>query len=189
MKGSLTHEDYLKLYNEDQLYSQTFDIKQIQPSSFDLSLSNECYEIKYSFLSPNTKVREKLDNLIVKKISLDKPYTFEINKTYIVKLNERLKLKNDIFGHCNPKSSTGRLDIFCRTVVDYTDEYEKIPINYKGEIYLEITSRSFNIEFQKGDILNQLRLVCKNHIYLNDTKLINLNLKFPIPVRIRNRHA
>ena len=177
MKGSLTHEDYLKLYNEDQLYSQTFDIKQIQPSSFDLSLSNECYEIKYSFLSTNTKVREKLDNLIVKKISLDKPYTFEINKTYIVKLNERLKLKNDIFGHCNPKSSTGRLDIFCRTIVDYADEYEKIPKNYNGEIFLEITPRSFNINFRKGDNLNQLRLVYTEHDYISDDKLKEINSK------------
>ena len=130
MKGSLTNKDYLKIFNENQIYSKTFDIKQIQPSSLDLSLSNECYEIKYSFLSPKMKVREKLDNLIIKKINLENSYTFEINKTYIVKLNEKLKLKNNIFGHCNPKSSTGRLDIFCRVIVDYADEYEKIPLNY-----------------------------------------------------------
>ena len=55
------------------------------------------------------------------------------------------------FGKCNPKSSTGRLDIFCRTVLDFSDEYEKIPKNYNGEIFLEITSRSFNIKFKSGD--------------------------------------
>ena len=90
MKGSLTHEDYLKLYNEDQLYSQTFDIKQIQPSSFDLSLSNECYEIKYSFLSPNIKVREKLDNLIVKKISFIRRLK-KNSKTLIVGVTYKVK--------------------------------------------------------------------------------------------------
>ena len=87
-----------------------------------------------------------------------------------------LILKNNIFGHCNPKSSTGRLDIFCRTLVDYAEEYEKIPKNYKGEIFLEITSRSFDVSF-KNNSLNQLRLVNKNHNYLTDKQLINLNKK------------
>ncbi len=171
MIGSLTFTDYLKLYNKKIITSNVFKKKQIQPSSLDLSLSNECYEIKYSFLSPNSKVRDKLESLIVKKINLNKKFLFEINKTYLVKLNEKLNLINNIFGHCNPKSSTGRVDIFCRTVVDYTDEYEKIPKNYKGEIFLEITPRSFNTKLQKGDQLNQLRLVFDKHNYLSDSQL------------------
>ena len=180
MIGSLVYQDYVNLIKNKNIISNHFKKLQIQPSSIDLSLSSECYEINYSFLSPNTNVREKIKKYSVKKINLEKKYLFKTNKTYLVKLNEKLYLKNNIFGHCNPKSSTGRLDIFCRTIVDYTDEYEKIPINYKGEIFLEITSRSFNIEFQKGDILNQLRLVYKNHLYLNDIKLNNLNLIKPI---------
>ena len=51
-------------------------------------------------------------------------------------------MNNSITGHCNPKSSTGRLNIFCRTILDYCDEYEKIPKNYNGEMFLEITTRS-----------------------------------------------
>jgi Deoxycytidine deaminase len=133
MIGSLTYDDYIKLFQKKEIESYDLNKNQIQPSSLDLSLSKECYEIKYSFLSPRSKVRDKLEDLIVKKINLENKSTFEINKTYLVKLNEKLKLSNNIFGHCNPKSSTGRLDIFCRTIVDYTDEYEKIPKNYKGE--------------------------------------------------------
>ena len=125
MIGSLVYSDYLKLFKQKQILSNFFDLKQIQPSSLDLSLSDECYEIKYSFLSPNTKVRDKMKDLIIKKIDLNNQFTFEINKTYIVKLNEKLKLKNNIFGHCNPKSSTGRLDIFCRTIVDYSWLYNR----------------------------------------------------------------
>merc|ERR1711991_1135261 len=71
--------------------------------------------------------------------------------------------------------STGRLDIFCRTLVDYAEEYEKIPKNYKGEIFLEITSRSFDVSFKKNNCLNQLRPVNKKHNYLTDKQLINLN--------------
>ena len=176
MKGSLTYSDYINLYNNKSITADNFSNDQIQPSSLDLTLSDECYEIEYSFLCPKSKVRDKLKKLIVKKIDLNNQYTFEINKTYIVKLNEKLNLKNNIFGHCNPKSSTGRLDIFCRTIVDFTDEYEKIPMNYNGEIFLEITSRSFNIKFQSGCKLNQLRLVYEKHTYIYDEELKELNI-------------
>ena len=144
MNGSLVYQDYINLINKNFIITENIQNTQIQPSSIDLSLSEECYEIKHSFLSYNTKVRNKLKDLAIKKISLDKEFIFKKNKTYIVRLNERLNLKNNIFGHCNPKSSTGRLDIFCRSLVDYAEEYEKIPKNYKGEIFLEITSRSFD---------------------------------------------
>ncbi len=174
MNGSLVYQDYVNLIKKKYVINKNILKTQIQPSSLDLSLSNECYEIKYSFLSYNSKVRNKLKNLIVKRIDLNKKYTFRKNKTYIVKLNETLNLQKDIFGHCNPKSSTGRLDIFCRSIVDYAEEYEKIPLNYKGEIFLEITSRSFDVIFQKGDMLSQLRLINKKHNYLSDKQIINL---------------
>ncbi len=175
MNGSLVYQDYIKLITHNHIINDYIEKYQIQPSSLDLSLSEECYEIKCSFLSYNTKVRNKLKDLAIRKINLDKEFVLKKNKTYIVKLNERLNLNNNIFGHCNPKSSTGRLDIFCRTVVDYAEEYEKIPKNYKGELFLEITSRSFNVALKKGDSLNQLRLVYKKHKFLTDQQLVNLN--------------
>tara|TARA_A100001011_G_C14301637_1_gene841030 strand:+ start:1452 stop:2546 length:1095 start_codon:yes stop_codon:yes gene_type:complete len=175
MIGSLIYEDYYELFKKRKIINDNFNIKQIQPSSIDLSLSDECYEIKYSFLSLNTTVREKLKNQIIKKINLRDKFVFEPNKTYLVKLNEKLDLDNNLLGHCNPKSSTGRLDIFCRTIVDYSDEYEKIPSGYKGEVFLEITSRSFYIQFEEGNQLNQLRLVFDKHNYISDDALINLH--------------
>merc|ERR1711991_683226 len=177
MNGSLVHQDYIKLIKKNFILGEDIRNNQIQPSSMDLSLSEECYEIKYSFLSYNSKVRDKLKDFIVKKINLSKEFIFRKNKTYIVRLNESLDLNNNIFGHCNPRSSTGRLDIFCRTLVDYAEEYEKIHKNYKGEIFLEITSRSFDVSFKKNNSLNQLRLVNKNHNYLTDKQLINLHKK------------
>ncbi|MDC3083231.1 2'-deoxycytidine 5'-triphosphate deaminase [Pelagibacteraceae bacterium] len=171
MYGSLVYQDYINLINRNFIIAENIIKNQIQPSSIDLSLSEECYEIKYSFLSYNLK------DLAIKKINLSKEFIFKKNKTYIVRLNESLNLQNDIFGHCNPKSSTGRLDIFCRSLVDYAEEYEKIPKNYKGEIFLEITSRSFDVAFKKNNCLNQLRLVNKKHNYLTDKQLMNQNKK------------
>ena len=177
MNGALVYDDYLILCNKNKITGLNDTKNQIQPSSVDLSLSAECYEIKASFLSPNCKVRNKLKKISYKKIDLSKPRIFKKNKTYIVKLNEILDLNFSIKGHCNPKSSTGRLNIFCRTILDYCDEYEKIPNNYKGEMFLEITSRSFDIKFCQGDRLNQMRLVKKSNNYLNDRDLMKEHKK------------
>lgn len=180
MNGALVHDDYLLLLKKNKINGLQ-DIKsQIQPSSVDLSISNECYEIKISFLSPNCRVRDKLNKIYSKKINLKKPKILKKNKTYIVRLNEKLNLNNNLIGHCNPKSSTGRLNIFCRTILDFSDEYEKIPGNYKGEMFLEITTRSFDIKLSEGDKLNQMRLNNKTSLYLNDKKLKKINKLNPL---------
>jgi len=179
-KGSLVHEDYVNLFKNKNIDYKQYTLSQIQPSSVDLTLSEECYEIKASFLSPKTKIRDKLDNIINQKIDLSKTYVLKKNITYIAKLNEKLNLENNIFGKCNPKSSTGRLDIFCRTILNFSDEYEKIPLNYNGEIFLEITPRSFNIALKKGDSLNQMRLIHQNHEYVDDKSLYNFHKIDPI---------
>lgn len=177
--GSLTYKDYKNLFNKKNIFGNNFKDKQFQPSSVDLTLSAECYEIKASFLSSSQTVRKNIEKIKIKKINLSKKYIFKKNKTFIVRLNENLNLPNNIFGMCNPKSSAGRLDIFCRTILNFSNEYEKIPLKYKGEMFIEITSKSFDIEFQKGDSLNQMRLVFNKNLYVSDNKLkIYHNKKF-----------
>ncbi|MDC0195038.1 2'-deoxycytidine 5'-triphosphate deaminase [Alphaproteobacteria bacterium] len=176
-KGSLVYEDYYNLVKDNLIKHEGFENSQIQPSSVDLTLSEECYEISSSFLSPSKRVEENISEYKIRKINLKNKYIFEKNKTYLVKLNENLSLPKYIFGLCNPKSSTGRLDIFCRTILNYCDEYEKIPSNYNGEMYIEITSRSFPIEFQKGDSLNQMRLVMKDHNRVSDEEIKTIHNK------------
>ena len=178
--GSLIYDDYKKLFNTKIVSSNNFNLSQLQPSSIDLTLSDECYEIKSSFLSPNNTVRNKLKNFIKKPIKLQNGYTLKKNIIYLVKLNEELKLPKNIFGKCNPKSSTGRLDIFCRTILDYCNEYEKIPFEYNGEIFLEITSRAFDVKLQQGDSLNQMRLTNQKKNILDDKILISYHNKDPI---------
>ena len=128
MRGSLTFNDYKKLFKNKEIISNNDFINRIQPSSIDLTLSNECYELKCSFLSPKEKIRNKLKTLSIKKYNLSNGLVFKKNHTYLVRLNEKLNLNSHIKGKCNPKSSTGRLDIFCRTILDKSNEYEKIPL-------------------------------------------------------------
>ena len=180
-KGSLTYNDYNILLNNNNIILSKIVIKnQIQPSSIDLTISEECYEINSSFLSNNKKVKEKLLEFSLQKISLKEGFILKKNITYLIKLNEKLNLPKNIFGKCNPKSSTGRLDIFCRTILDYCDEYEKIPCEYNGDIFLELTSRAFDIFLKEGDSLNQMRLINITNDYLNDKKLSQLHLNTPI---------
>ena len=98
MKGSLTFSDYKKLIKNREIITSKNAEKRIQPSSMDLTLSNECYELKYSFLSPSDKIRNKLKKLSIKKYNLSNGLVFKKNKTYLVRLNEKLNLKRIIKG-------------------------------------------------------------------------------------------
>ena len=81
MYGTLVYEDYIFLYKNNNIKSLNFEKSQIQPSSIDLSLSEECYEIKTSFLSTDSKVRDKLKKIYVKKINLKTPKILKKNNT------------------------------------------------------------------------------------------------------------
>ena len=81
-KGSLIYNDYKKLFNSNIISSNNFNLNQLQPSSVDLTLSDECYEIRSSFLCPNEKVRNKLRNFTKKKITLQNGYTLKKNIIY-----------------------------------------------------------------------------------------------------------
>ena len=180
LEGSITFDDYTKFFEKKVISSKYYDKKQIQPSSIDLTLSDECFEVSSSFLSNNDKIKNKLRNFTKKKINLANGFNLKKNRTYIIKLNEKLNLPNNIFGKCNPKSTTGRLDIFCRTIFDFSNEYEKIPYGYNGNIFLEITSRAFDIQLNKGDSLNQMRLINLKQNHLIDSELLKYHKKDPI---------
>ena len=171
MNGSLTFDDYKKLIKDKEIETKDFNQSRVQPSSMDLTLSNECYELRYSFLSPKGKIRNKLKTLSIKRYDLTNGLVFKKNHTYLVRLNEKLNLNSPIKGKCNPKSSTGRLDIFCRVILDYTDEYEKVPYGYSGDIFLEVTTRAFDIFLTKGDSLNQMRLTNISNDFIRDEDL------------------
>ena len=97
-QGSLTNEDYHLLIEKKYILSKNFNKNQIQPSSIDLTLSEECYEINASFLSSSANIRENLKDIMINEINLEKKYVFKKNKIYLVRLNEIINLPQDIFG-------------------------------------------------------------------------------------------
>jgi dCTP deaminase len=133
---------------------------QIQPSSIDLKLGPIAFRVTASFLPrTDTTVATKLNDLVTETIDLSAPAVLTTGNVYIVPLLEELNLPHFLWGKANPKSTTGRLDVFTRLLSDYADEFDSVPEGYKGKLYAEIAPRTFSIIVQEGSTLNQLRLV------------------------------
>ncbi|HLX98877.1 MAG TPA: 2'-deoxycytidine 5'-triphosphate deaminase, partial [Roseiarcus sp.] len=132
---------------------------QLQPASLDLRLSKEAYRVRASFLpGRGTDVRERLKSLNAEPVSLaGKGAVLEKGIVYVARLMERLELRPNLSGAANPKSSTGRIDIFTRLIVDGGEAFDDVPLEYKGELWLEISPRSFSVRVKAGTKLNQVR--------------------------------
>jgi dCTP deaminase len=136
------------------------DESQIQPASLDLRLGAVAWRVRASFLpGKSSTVQTKIDRLQMHKIDLSKPAVLEKGCVYIAELMEELKLPSDIAGHANPKSSTGRLDIFTRLITDAGAEFEGVAAGYRGKLYVEIMPHTFSVLAQQGTRLNQIRFV------------------------------
>jgi dCTP deaminase len=84
----------------------------------------------------------------------------ERGAAYLIPLEETLHLPPRLRGKANPRSSTGRLDIFTRLVTDHTSRFDEVSDGYHGPLYVQVISRSFSLRVQAGVRLNQLRLLC-----------------------------
>lgn len=153
----------------------------IQPASIDLRLGESAWPLRCSFL-PDTgsSVEDKVQDLRFEgHIDLRDGATLDRNRPYLVPLIEELRLPQDIRAKANPKSSTGRLDVFTRVITDRNHRFDEIVHGYKGKLYLEIVPRSFAIKVQTGMALNQLRLISDDS-RMTDQELRNVHEEFPL---------
>jgi dCTP deaminase len=132
---------------------------QIQPASLDLRLGEVAYRVRASFLpGPKATVAEKLVEHVLYTVDLTQGAVLEQDCVYIVPLLERLSLRRRCSALANPKSSTGRLDVFCRVITDNGSEFDQVREAYDGPLFVEIAPRSFPIRVRTGSRLTQLRL-------------------------------
>ncbi|SMO75673.1 2'-deoxycytidine 5'-triphosphate deaminase [Gracilimonas mengyeensis] len=156
---------------------------QFQPNSIDLRLGEVAYRVRCSFLPENETVEQKLKRLKMYEIPITDGAVLEQNCVYIIPLLEKLNLPEsnntvqkalfngeeetgdvklnsveNLSAKANPKSSTGRLDVFTRVITDYSHRFEEINPGYKGNLYLEVVPKSFSVKVRTGDRLNQLRI-------------------------------
>src|SRR6185437_6678846 len=131
---------------------------QIQPASLDLRLGDIAYRVRASFLpGPDATVAERIDELKLHEIVLTDGAVLETGCVYIVPLLESLALPADISAAANPKSSTGRLDVFTRVIADETRGFDRIKAGYHGPLYAEISPKTFPILAREGSRLSQIR--------------------------------
>jgi dCTP deaminase len=144
--------------------AKPLDESQFQPASLDLRLGKEAYRVRASFLPGRARtVEEHLATLDTERISLaGEGAVLEKGIVYIARVEEYLDLLPSISGAANPKSSTGRLDIFTRLIVDRAEAFDEAPLNYKGPLWLEISPRSFSVRAREGSKLNQIRFRNRN---------------------------
>lgn len=133
----------------------------IQPASLDLHLGRVAYRLRCSFL-PGARhtVEQRLDDFVMGEIDLTRDgAVLETNRPYLIPLIEALDLPPEIRGKANPKSSTGRIDVFTRLITDNGQRFDDINAGYRGPLYLEVSSSTFTIKVHPGLALNQLRLM------------------------------
>jgi dCTP deaminase len=133
--------------------------EQIQPASLDLRLGALAYRVRASFLpGANTRVADKLAEIAIHEFDLSHGAVLETGCVYVIPLLEQLELSFRVSGVANPKSSTGRLDVFTRLITDGAQSFDRVAENYHGPLYAEISPRTFPLLVRKGSRLNQLRL-------------------------------
>lgn len=133
---------------------------QIQPASLDLRLGQTAYRLRASFLpGAGAKVAERLDGeLVMHKIDLTQGAVLETGCVYLVQVQEELALPAHMHGAANPKSSTGRVDVFTRLITDGAQSFDYIPMGYHGPMWAEISPCTFSVLVRAGTRLSQIRL-------------------------------
>jgi dCTP deaminase len=151
--------------------------KQLQPASLDLRLGAVAYRVRASFLpGPGRRVHDVLDDIRLHTIDLTKAAVLETGCVYIVPLLETLALPAALSATTNPKSSTGRLDVFTRVIADGVAAFDQIPAGYTGPLYADICPQTFPILVRQGSTLSQIRFRTGNPTE-NDVALQALHTK------------
>jgi dCTP deaminase len=154
----------------------------LQPASLDLRLGERALRIRCSFLPDDETVETKVKAHILDELDLREGAVLETNRPYLIPLVEHVHLPPFVRGRANPKSSTGRLDVFTRVITDYSFRFDEITPGYDGPLYLEVVPLSFPVRVRQGLALNQLRLMVGRAL-LRDDELVSLHAEEPLLYR------
>ena len=159
--GVLPYQRIKALYHDNRIAAtEPLAEDQIQPASLDLRLGAVAYRLQASFLpGRDSIVKRKLDALSMAELDLSSPTVLEKGCVYLAPLMEHLRLPRGVSAKANPKSTTGRLDVFTRLITDKGVEFERVPDGYSGPLFAEIVPRTFSVIVQQGVRLSQLRFV------------------------------
>jgi dCTP deaminase len=180
-RGILPSQWLQRAIDEGVITSERYRIPKasVQPASVDLRLGERAYRLRCSFLPEGEGIESKLAELSMGQLDLRDGAILERNRPYLIPVIEELDLPPGVGGRANPRSSTGRLDIFTRVITDAGHSFDDVPAGYRGSLYLEVVSRSFTVFVRTELSLNQLRLqVGKSR--RDDLQVVALHREDPI---------
>ena len=160
VRGVLPNQWIAKAIADGHIHSAfTIPDGNIQPASLDLRLGETAYRLRCSFLPGADTVEAKLAEYVMDEVDLIRGAILERDRPYLIPLMEELELPPHVHAKANPRSSTGRVDVFTRVVTDCSDRFDEIAPGYRGRLYLEVVPRSFAVRVERSLSLNQLRLM------------------------------
>ncbi len=185
--GILPYQDIKRLIAGGVIgASPAIEDRQIQPASLDLRLGRKAYRLLSSFLPELSAISSRLNvldfyqsDLVMYEMDLTDGVILEKGHVYLVPLLENLNLPKTLRARANPKSTTGRLDVFTRVVTDLNAGFDEIRAGYHGPLFLEVVPRSFAIKVRTGQSLNQIRFV-RGEAIVSDSTLRTLHEKTPL---------
>ena len=160
-EGVLPHQHIRKAIDAGWIDAGAYIIpgENVQPASLDLRLGEVAYRLRCSFLPDDETVETKRKEFTIDELDLHKEsVVLETNRPYLIPLKEALALPPSVRGKCNPKSSTGRADVFTRVITDRSYRFDEVAHGYEGGLYLEVVPLSFPVRVREDLSLNQLRL-------------------------------
>ena len=175
-KGVLPSQDIRQLVLDGHVHAtQPILPQQIQPASLDLRLGRNAHRLQASFLpGSRSRIETKLAALSMAQLDISQPTILEKGCVYLIELMEALRLPRDLQAKANPKSTTGRLDIFTRLITEYGTAFERIQPGYSGPLYAEIMPKTFPIVVRSGLSLSQVRFI-RGDPRLSDRQLKKLD--------------
>ena len=186
-QGILPYQQIARLITSGAISAPVaIEDRQIQPASLDLRLGKKAYRLISSFLPELSPISSRLNvmdfyqsDLVMYEMDLTDGAILEKGHVYLVPLLESLKLPKTLRARANPKSTTGRLDVFTRIVTDLNAGFDEIRAGYGGPLFLEVVPRSFAIKVRTGQSLNQIRFV-RGEAAATDATLERLHQQEPL---------
>ncbi|MBI3817632.1 MAG: 2'-deoxycytidine 5'-triphosphate deaminase [Planctomycetes bacterium] len=172
--GILVDFELRALFEGEHLRSSVpYEIAQIQPASVDLRLGAIGHRVRAGFLPENKTVAQRCSELAIEALHLSRGAVLEPGGIYLILLLEEFNLPPDVSARSNPKSTTGRLDLFTRVLLDRNARFDDVPAGYRGPLYIEVAPRSFPVRVRTGDRLTQQRFF-RGNCALSDGELREL---------------
>lgn len=156
------------------------DSAQVQPASLDLRLGPVAYRMRAGFLPGEIPLETRIERLAIGELNLEgEGSVLERGLVYLVPLEEQLDLSADLRGRFNPRSSTGRCDLFTRILCSGHPRFDETPAGYRGRLWIEISPLSFPVRLRRGDRLGQMRLQRGNPC-IGREELLAIHRKSPL---------